>query len=107
MVFVSSSVLLVLDGTVDHLVSSSVLLVLDGTVVYLYSSSFLLVLDGTVLYLHRGADPCRLRAHHTDYADFSNPSGPQKINFRFLIQRDGGIWKEPVQLGEKGGIFNV
>ena len=31
------------------------------------------------LLLHRGADPCRLRAHHADYADFSNPSRPLKI----------------------------
>jgi hypothetical protein len=28
---------------------------------------------------HQGADPCRLRAHHADYADFLNPSRPQKI----------------------------
>jgi hypothetical protein len=28
---------------------------------------------------HREADPCRLLAHHADFADFSNPSRPPKI----------------------------
>jgi hypothetical protein len=37
------------------------------------------MLPSYVMSLHRGADPCRLRAHHADYADFSNPSRPLKI----------------------------
>ena len=35
--------------------------------------------DERVKQFHWGADPCRLRAHHADYADFSNPSWPPKI----------------------------
>jgi hypothetical protein len=31
---------------------------------------------------HRGAGPCRLRADHADYADFSNPARPPKIKLR-------------------------
>jgi hypothetical protein len=32
--------------------------------------------------IHRGADPCSLRAHHADFADFSNPSRPSKIKLK-------------------------
>ncbi len=60
---------------------------------------------------HRGADPCRLRAHH---ADSFKTTENKTLEFRSREVGDvirpiklTGIRKEPLQLGEKGGIFNV
>jgi hypothetical protein len=49
-----------------------------------------LSLDPIQVRLHRGADPCRLRAHHADYADFQTFRDHRKQNLRVSIQRGGG-----------------
>ena len=47
--------------------------------------------DITYYKYHRGAGPCRLRADHADYADFSNLARPPKIKLGGFNPEGGGM----------------